>query len=135
MTETLYIVMRENLPDNNPGKMMAQAAHAQADFDNYIHSIQSYGSISDSSVTDLLISHRHWIQDRTFGKTIVLSALYEDLLSIPKNVQHSGIVADPTYPYRNWYGDRFSISAHTCAWAFTITEKEVEYMKSFKLHS
>jgi len=36
MEPTLYIIMRSDLQDMNPGKGMAQAAHAQADFDSYI---------------------------------------------------------------------------------------------------
>ena len=36
MEPRLYIVMRRDLWDMNPGKGMAQAAHAQSDFDAHL---------------------------------------------------------------------------------------------------
>jgi hypothetical protein len=50
------------------------------------------------------------------------------------NVAHWGFVTDPTYPYRNHYGEVFTCSEVTCMWAFAYTEAELEYMKNFDLH-
>jgi hypothetical protein len=117
----LYIIMREDLPDMNPGKGMAQAAHAQADFDFYARKNE-------------LESYHDWLGDRSFGTTIVLSATEERILQITQRVTHSGITVDPTYPWRNWYGKLFTSSEITCAWAFVSQQDDLEYMKQFELH-
>lgn len=49
----LYIVMREDLWDMNPGKGMAQSAHAQADFDAFVenrYTDDNFRSATDSTV-------------------------------------------------------------------------------------
>ena len=128
MTEPrLYIVMREDLWDNNPGKMMAQSAHAQAEFDTYV----------ENRYTDeeFRSAHLQWCEDRNFGVTLVLSATLDQMHEIRTHIIHSDITVDPTYPYRNWYGKVFTRSEPTCMWAFVYTEEDIEYMREFKLHS
>ena len=123
----LYIIMREDLWDMNPGKAMAQAAHAQALFDLYDHGHKG-----------CLEAYSEWRGDGEnclgFGVTLVLSAPKSEWGDIVWKVQHSGIVTDPTYPYRNYYGKVFVRSEDTCMWAFAYTEEEIEYMKQWKLH-
>lgn len=126
MTEPrLYIIMRRDLWDNNPGKMMAQAAHAQALFDLY-----------DKS--DILEEYCVWRGDGTdnagFGPTVVLDATWEQMCDIETRIPCSGMVVDPTYPWRNWYGEYFTSSETTCMWAFVWEEKDIEYLKQYKLH-
>lgn len=123
----LYIVMREDLWDCNPGKGMAQAAHAQALFDAY-----------DFGANDCLEEYCEWRGDGEncigFGVTLVLSAPKSQWGDIAWKVKHSGIVTDPTYPWRNHYGKVFTSSEDTCMWVFATTEEEIEYMKQWPLH-
>lgn len=130
----LYIIMREDLWDMNPGKGMAQAAHAQAEFDAYIERyVETHEGLNEFD-EDLIPSVTQWKERRTFGTTLVLSAPLTDMGMITFNVKHYGYVEDPTYPYRNYYGKVFTLSAITCMWAFAINEEEMEYMKQSKLH-
>jgi len=122
----LYIVMREDLWDMNPGKGMAQAAHAQADFDTYTENHYKDG--------DFRSAHIQWCEDRNFGVTLVLSAEWESMCDIQESVEHSGMVVDPTYPWRNYYGKTFTTAETTCMWVFPVTDKEIEYMRQFTLH-
>jgi len=119
--------MREDLWDMNPGKGMAQAAHAQALFDAY-----------DFAANYCLEEYCQWRGDGPdclgFGVTTVLSAPLNEWMDISLGVQHYGYVADPTYPYRNHYGKMFTREEETCMWVFATTEKELEHMKRWKLH-
>ena len=127
----LYIIMREDIPDMNPGKGMAQAAHAQSDFDNYVEEScgpgYKQGDVFWQDVTN-------WREDRTFGVTLVLSATLADMHEIDNKLTHSGLTTDPTYPWRNSYGKLFLSNEVTCMWAFARTEDEIEFMKKYPLH-
>lgn len=124
MNPRLYIIMREDLYDNSPGKMMAQAAHAQALFDEYTPDVMG----------DYNKHYSAWAEHRGFGVTLVLSAPRSEWTDIASGVEHSGYVVDPTYPYRNHYGKVFTASEYTCMWVFAVTEEEIEYMKNWRLH-
>ena len=129
MTEPrLYIIMREDLWDMNPGKAMAQAAHAQAEFGAY------QSSLVNQDGDEFWQAMSAWREDREFGITLVLSAPKSEWGDIVWKVQHSGIVTDPTYPYRNYYGKVFVRSEDTCMWVFVTTEEEIEYMQKWDLH-
>lgn len=135
MEPRLYIVMREDLWDMNPGKGMAQAAHAQADFDAYM--VRYARSMHVDKVdldSALLNAYQHWKADRTFGTTTVLTQPLEDFTFIVNGVDHYGMITDPTYPYRNYYKQVFTRSEITCMWVFAINEREIEYMKQYRLH-
>lgn len=130
----LYIVMRRDLWSMNPGKGMAQAAHAQADFDAYAAAEEAMvrqGETSDLSFVDAVDT---WRENRTFGVTLVLHAPLEQMQEIQRNVAHSGMTVDPTYPYHNWYGELFVREEVTCMWVFVWEPAELEYMKGFDLH-
>jgi hypothetical protein len=124
----LYIVMREDLWDMNPGKAMAQAAHAQALFDAY-----------DVAHAGCLEAYCEWRGDGEnclgFGVTLVLAAPKSEWTDITFGVRHFGYVTDPTYPYRNHYGKVFTASEDTCMWVFATIEQEVEHMKQWRLHT
>ena len=127
MDPKLYIIMREDLYDNSPGKMMAQSAHAQADFDAYVET--RYAS-DDAFRT----AHLTWCEDRNFGVTLVLSATLNQMQEIRTKVKHSDLTVDPTYPWRNWYGKVFTSNEVTCMWAFVWEDAELEYMRQYDLH-
>lgn len=126
MNPRLYIVMREDLQDMNPGKGMAQAAHAQADFDAHVEN--NYANEEFRS------AHLAWSEDRNFGVTLVLSATLKEMHEIRTQILRSDLTVDPTYPWRNWYGKVFTTSEVTCMWAFVWKDEDIEYMKQFKLH-
>jgi hypothetical protein len=131
MEPRLYIIMREDIQDMNPGKGMAQAAHAQAEFDEYVED----RCAPDYSQDDpLWRAVGNWREDRSFGTTLVLHEPMDTMSKISMNVAHWGFTTDPTYPYRNYYGDVFTRSEVTCMWVFVYTDEEVEYMQQFNLH-
>ena len=125
MDRRLYIIMRRDIQDMNPGKAMAQAAHAQADFMSYMMEVNDYG-------LEYILDQ--WCEDRNFGTTTVLSADMDQIKSITDNIKHSGVTVDPTYPWRNWQGDVYTSRKVTCAWAFVFEPSEKEFMKRFDLH-
>lgn len=126
MTQRLYIVMREDIPSMNPGKGMAQAAHAQAEFDAYL-------DCEFSENDELAHNYTCWREDMLFGTTIVLRAEQHKLIELVETIEHCGLVVDRTYPWQNWYGKRFVSSETTCVWAFVYNEAELEYMQQFSL--
>lgn len=122
----LYIVMRKDLWDMNPGKGMAQAAHAQADFDAYAE--------NNYTNEEFRSAHLEWCEDRNFGVTLVLSATLAQMHELRTKLTHSDITVDPTYPYRNYYGEMFTSSEPTCMWAFVTTEEQKDLLKEYELH-
>lgn len=84
----LYILMRNDLPSMNPGRGMAQAAHASNQF------IFEHGK--DRRVNQ-------WQADRGFGTTITLAAhqlQIENIIDLAIRKKHkAGLVYDPTYSY------------------------------------
>ena len=129
MEPRLYIVMRRDLWDMNPGKAMAQAAHAQADFDLYMFADPK--AAKSKEIADAVLA---WREDRHFGTTLVLHETLDTFGKISMNVAHWGFTTDPTYPYRNYYGEVFTRSEVTCMWVFVYTEEEAVYMRQFDLH-
>ena len=134
MTPTLYCLMREDLQDLNPGKGMAQAMHAQADFDQWVDdklmSAPGYGAYI-----------AEWKEDRSFGRTLVLECTLEqisNIASLTLGTNHPlGVTVDPTYPWRNFYDKVFLTSEVTCAWVFVcdMTPSEVvEEIRKLSLH-
>jgi hypothetical protein len=133
MSPKLYIIMRKDLFDNSPGKMMAQSAHAQADFSAWMRHIRQdpdqYGA--------LIAEFDTWLEDRAFGVTLTLHEPLATIEQIIHNTDFSGKTVDPTYPWRNYYGDLFVSNEVTCAWVFLCNESnpcEEEYMRQFGLH-
>lgn len=84
----LYILMRNDLPSMNPGRGMAQAAHAANQF------IFEYPST---------VQIKNWQEDRGFGTTICLSASEAQIIEIVQKADCRGVPAgltyDPTYKY------------------------------------
>jgi hypothetical protein len=131
MEPTLYILMRSDIQDMNPGKAMAQAAHAQADFDDWIT-----GLIGDDSFLDLLCEVENWQAGRSFGRTLVLSATKAEIEAVAVATQFAGVTVDPTYPWRNYYGDVFLSNEVTCGWLFVcnVNDYNKSLVADLKLH-
>ena len=129
MEPRLYIVMRRDLWDMNPGKAMAQAAHAQADFDLYMFADPT--TTKSKEIADAVMT---WRENRNFGVTLVLHEPLSVMEEIHERVVHTGMTVDPTYPYRNHYGELFTREEVTCMWVFVYTEEDVEYMRQWRLH-
>lgn len=121
----LLLVMRRDLWDMNPGKGMAQACHAGNDAAEYF-------AINANKFYD------EWKEGRTFGVTITLEATLSemrDLETIAWNCQlHHNFITDPTYPYRNYYGDVYTREEITCMWIFVpATAPGLEFDAKCKL--
>ena len=128
----LYVIMRDDLWDLNPGKGMAQSAHAGSDFEM---------TLADHTVSEVMSQAvANWREDRTFGTTLVLSAPKSEFLGIRTRLNHaqegtiSGTVLDPTYPYRNWYGQVFTAEEVTCMWVFAYTQEHADVLSEWDLH-
>lgn len=115
MEPTLYILMRSDIPDMNPGKAMAQAAHAQADFDTFIEDNCGPDYTQENT---LLRNVCTWKEDRSFGRTIVLEATREKMREVINNCTYGDHTIDPTYPWRNYYDKMFVTQELTCSWVF-----------------
>ena len=132
MTPTLYCLMREDLQDLNPGKGMAQAMHAQADFDEWVAKNKNSGHIPFIN---------EWKEDRSFGRTLVLEASLDQISNIISiamcTAEPAEVTVDPTYPWRNYYGKLFLTSEVTCAWVFAddLTNQAVlDELRKLSLH-
>jgi hypothetical protein len=132
MTPTLYCLMREDLQDLNPGKGMAQAMHAQADFDQWV---------DDHPGSEYMPYIAQWKEDRSFGRTLVLESTLEQIGEITAIALGTdlpvGVTVDPTYPWRNFYSKVFLTSEVTCAWVFAcdLTPPQLlEDLRKLSLH-
>jgi peptidyl-tRNA hydrolase len=126
----LLIIMREDLWDMNPGKGMAQAAHAAQDM---TATIMSTGTPYEKE------QYEQWCEGRNFGVTITLSAPFDSMskmsLMLEMNGVPNGMTVDPTYPYRNYYGDVFTSSEVTCMWVFIHDEVAEQVQAELKQHT
>lgn len=129
--QRLYLIARKDLPDNKVGKMMAQIAHAQSDFDDWASKLCPVQHV------EILNEIQLWKENRSFGTTIVLHETLDTMEKIVKNTSYSGLTTDPTYPYTTIYGDVYVIEVVTAAWVFVskdLTDFDYAVMKDFKLH-
>ena len=112
MSKVLYILMRSDMESLNPGKAMAQAAHAANLFAENIDRRSS--------------EYKEWINEGNgFGTTIVLDAYNDDLLNSIindyKEKAPTGIVLDNTYPILD--GDVVHLlPVQTCGYIFIDQE-------------
>ena len=131
----LYIIMRNDLQSLNPGKGMAQAAHAGNAF---VHDIEK----RVPKTSPVMRAYQQWSKEthQGFGTTIVLGGslwlinkLSNDLKKIKEDFL-SGVVHDPTYPVRD--GDvTHLIPLDTCFYIFCAKEGEVkDILTPFLLH-
>ena len=128
----LYIIMRKDLPLMNPGKAIAQGAHAQAVFSKRMFETMNSDDHWHNRRRELMVAWQK--QADEFGTTIVLHEPIATMEAIKQNVSFASMIVDPTYPMVNHYGDFFTQAQITCMWAFPFVEHEFEYMKQFPLH-
>ena len=126
----LYIIMREDIWDMNPGKGMAQAAHAAEMFaDDMVRNFT--GTSRQFEEYD---AYRDWKtqSNQGYGTTLVLTATLDVIEDIC-----AGVVVDPTYPFRNHYGKVFTCEAATCGYVFVHSGTDpgiIDKIKSLPLH-
>jgi peptidyl-tRNA hydrolase len=131
----LYIVVRTDIPQLNPGKLGAQAGHAATQF---------VFDTLDKQVSETMQQMDNWRQQAGggFGTKITLAATEAEIEeALPYlNTEFSlptGIVVDPTYPMTNYFGDFFTREELTCGYVFAPTSTPaaaLEYLKQFSLH-
>jgi hypothetical protein len=86
----------------NPGKAMAQASHASNAFSHYMRIAQSEQDTAESCEC----MYNTWANqtNQGFGTVLVLAVTEQQMRSAVAIANlmgfHSGIVEDPTYPYR-----------------------------------
>lgn len=132
----LYIIMRDDLASMNPGKGMAQAAHAA---NQCVYKVLNtpkdhpyYGEISQM-LTD-------WSsQADAFGTTIVLSASLRKIdrimeWLIPDTPLVYGTITDPTYPLQDGPTTHL-IPLTTCAYIFGQKKMIEPYVFDLNLHA
>ena len=124
MVPILYILMRTDLDSMNPGKGMAQAAHAANRF------IANYGSLEKV---------KKWSEEtgQGFGTTIVLAVEDEAMLNryvdwADTEGYPSGIIHDPSYPIRDGKVTH-TLPLDTCGFIF-LNEGPAEILKNLSLH-
>lgn len=127
-TPILYILMRNDLASLNPGKAVAQGAHAA----NVMQTrIDQEGSIDQKAILS------EWLGDRGFGTTITLSVDDRQMQKIldlhtnhprVQNFSVAGVVVDPTYPLRDGATTHL-IPLRTCGYLFGLKE-DIGYMVS-----
>lgn len=119
MDPTLYILMRNDMDSLNPGKGMAQAAHAA---NHFTATIESYSEFQDE--------FNEWEKStaQNFGRTIVLAVSSEELLKMTDAAGKAhllyGLIIDPTYPLQD--GDTTHLlSLMTCGWIFMNADEAI----------
>lgn len=131
----LYILVRTDIAQLNPGKLGAQAAHAgtQFVFDSW-----------DVGNDELNENVHEWRMQGGggFGTKITLAATEEQIRETVMNMQttynlQAGLVVDPTYPMTNYFGEFFTREELTCGYVFvprSTTAVVLDELKQFDLH-
>jgi hypothetical protein len=128
---TLYLFGRTDIQDMNPGKLAAQTSHATDDFNAWKQLILS---MPDQYV-ELIIEFATWQEDRNFGRVIVLEATLEQMEMVNAENDFAGLTTDPTYPWRNYYGELFLTEEVTSGWCFMCNQTvPSESLKTLSLH-
>lgn len=132
----LYIIMRMDIDQMNPGKAIAQGAHAQSKVSEFFHVQRELNDHSQG--TDRYMDWSNEGED--FGTTVVLEATADEIDELLRSAGDKIAeycfqeVYDETYPYTNHYGDAYTKGVVTC-WAFFAHDKRGrELMSNFKLH-
>lgn len=129
----LYMIMRSDIPDMNPGKLGAQAFHIGNDFEMWVRDLESQAG----QYGELLSHIEKWREGaKTSGTVICLSATKSEILETVYKTDFSDYFTDPTYPWRNWYGEFFLSEEITGAWFFVCDENpnDLTVLKKFNLH-
>ena len=114
----LYILMRRDMDSMNPGKAMAQAAHAANQFTYQVENISDVEEWFGEAYTG-----EDKREPSGFGTTLVLEVWSEDALwRLTESAKEEGfqaaVVLDNTYPVRDGKVTHL-VPVHTCAYVFT----------------
>lgn len=130
----LYIIVRSDIADLTPGKLGAQTAHAASMLAN---------QVTNSGDLDLQLHYANWEGDRHFGTTVVLTATKADICSLVDTMcnnlhcLYADVVVDPSYPFRNYFGEMFTAEELTCGYVF-VTPNTLPYsmaiLRKYPLH-
>lgn len=131
----LYILVRTDISQMNPGKLGAQAAHAGTQF---------VFDVIEENDDKLNADVINWRQQGGggFGTKITLAATEAEIREvIPEmagryNLQ-VGLVVDPTYPMLNYFKVPFTRKELTCAYVFVPFDAPravLDELKAFDLH-
>lgn len=143
---TLYIIIRSDIQDMNPGKAIAQGSHATSDFHNWaadtsaavVKNFSAKSPPNDAHVKlckQLCQSISNWQEDRSFGRVLTVEATFEQMQQIIEAPGvHGEMTLDPTYPWRNHYGETFLSPEITCGWVFDMGHHDNAALKSLPLH-
>lgn len=132
----LYILMRTDMESMNPGKAMAQAAHAANAFVRDTDRPEAYTVNIQAAVED-------WEEstDQGFGTTITLAVPDEKTLrEIVGEAQSielpAGVIHDPTYPIRDGAVTHL-IPIDTCGYVFTPCriKEPLDFLSTLELHA
>lgn len=140
MDPVLYILMRTDMDSLNPGKAMAQAAHAQALFSLAIDLSYNVDMEPPNSILVVKLYNRWRNQTpQGFGTTIVLAVSDGEYMKcVIDQVRQfdnvcTGIVTDPTYPVRDGKVIHH-ISVDTCAYVFGDRSQGLGPLESLRPH-
>lgn len=139
----LHIFMFTDVPDMNPGKGIAQGAHAASKF--VYHMMKSkYTSNKTTLEGKLWDNFEAWAeQGDGFGTKLVRECTRKEFEEVvvkvadPMVPPREGNVVDTSYPARNWYGDVYISVENTCAYVFTdsyTTQEEMDAIRTIPLH-
>lgn len=107
----LYILMRNDMDSLNPGKAVAQGAHAANMFTAYMEKFNS----------PYKKQYKKWLGDRHYGTTITLSASVKEIdEAIGETVANGypvNTVVDQTYPLKDGDTTHY-FPCMTCAYIF-----------------
>lgn len=140
--ERLYIIMRRDLYDMNPGKAIAQGGHAVSEFESDIKNLGSSGYYFPFE-SEMESGYQNWRDQSSsglFGTKIVLWATREQMDNIIHNIipsqkpTISGEVVDDTYPYRNWQGEVYTREETTCWYVFGWCQEICDSLKDLEMH-
>jgi len=113
----LYVLMREDVPDYQPGKALAQANHAGTTF------CIDAGQVFGLNINHFLVEpFREWVQEANgFGTCIVLGCDYAEMIRRVEIARShnliAGVIHDPTYPIRDGHKTH-TLPIDTCAYIF-----------------
>lgn len=123
----LYLIMRSDIPDMTPGKLAAQCSHVTSVFEDWGRDTTN-GSSSEGHYYQWKEQAQH------FGTTIVLSATKANILKFLERNYLNDAVIDPSYPWKNYYGESFLSEEIVGTWFFAVSDIDVEEVSKFSLH-
>lgn len=134
----LYILMRTDMASMNPGKGMAQAAHAANTFTNRFD--EYVRSSKGPDIPPYLAAYLAWQRttNQGFGTTITLAVDGATMYKVVDSLMFAGfkteIINDPTYPIRDGEVTHY-LPVNTCAYVFVPDPDEApESLQKLPLH-